>query len=452
MSRSLRHGRSEVADGLHHVDASPGRARGCELLDDISDRQVRRRDLCLAAEGGDGAGEARGCPAGVGCFPSPAGGELGQGEVGLVGSAVLGGAPGEGGALPAGGVPALPVPELGQCHGDGVVDLDGALREHGEQLGGDPGQFRLAIRDRSPSDTEAVRELGAQHRLVEAAEGALLALEVASVEREPAAVGGPHLGGDHDVGVQLGVVLARGDLPEGSHHQAARFGVLAGAVHANPGGRPVALEVLEHASDRGVVGVEESGVAGERPPHRDRLRGGERGVEPGDGRDQLPLAVEAVDERGAEPCPRHGVVAGQQRLQVFVRHLPGEAEAAGLAAQPYAGAFGAVGGQVVGVVAGREPGAAGVERGHPQHRGTSRPSRGHLSVVLIGSGVGCDREHSGARQEGELAVGGDRCRSATAWGCRPGCSVEEAVEVQAVSAAAEAAAVGPLLLGGYEAS
>jgi hypothetical protein len=51
-----------------------------------------------------------------------------------------------------------------------------------------------------------VGQLAAQHRLVEAAEHSLMALQVAGVECPSAAVVGLHLRRDDDVGVDLGVI------------------------------------------------------------------------------------------------------------------------------------------------------------------------------------------------------------------------------------------------------
>jgi hypothetical protein len=81
-----------------------------------------------------------------------------------------------------------------------------------------------------------VGELGAQHRLVEAAERALVTLEEAGVERQPSLVGGLHLGGDDEVGVQLRVVGAAGGLAERRHRQAVGVGVHPHPVRADTGG------------------------------------------------------------------------------------------------------------------------------------------------------------------------------------------------------------------------
>src|SRR4051794_31118240 len=107
------------------------------------------------------------------------------------------------------------------------------------------------------------------------------------------------------MGVKLRVVLAGSGLPERSHDQAVDVRVLAGAVDPYAGGGAVALEVVEDGAHREVVGFEQARVAGQSPPHRERLRRRERRIEPRYGGDEVALAAVAVDERGAEPYPRH---------------------------------------------------------------------------------------------------------------------------------------------------
>ena len=77
-----------------------------------------------------------------------------------------------------------------------------------EQFVGDAGDLRLSGEDRPPLDPEAVGQLGAQHRLVQAAEHPLMPLQVAGIQRLPAAIGGLHLGRDHGVGVDLRIIGA----------------------------------------------------------------------------------------------------------------------------------------------------------------------------------------------------------------------------------------------------
>ena len=103
--------------------------------------------------------------------------------------------------LPLRRVPPVETPELVDLVGEGGVDLGGALRERVQELGGHAGDLGLSIFDRPPDDSIAVRELGPQHRLVQAAQCPLVTLEVAGVQRHPAALRRLDLGGDDDMGV-----------------------------------------------------------------------------------------------------------------------------------------------------------------------------------------------------------------------------------------------------------
>ena len=127
--------------------------------------------------------------------------------VGLGRTGVLGGLAGKRRPLPPRRVSSLAVTELRDLVGEGGVDLCGSLRERVEQLGRRAGDLRLAVLDRSPGNAVAVGELGAQHRLVQPAERALLALQVPGIEGHPSPIGRLDLGGDDDVGVELRVVL-----------------------------------------------------------------------------------------------------------------------------------------------------------------------------------------------------------------------------------------------------
>jgi hypothetical protein len=157
------------------------------------------------------------------------------------------------------------------------------------------------------------------------------------------------------MGVELGVVLPRGRLLERSHHQPTGIGMLADAVAPHPGGRPVPLQVLEHRPHCNIVRLHHTGIAGEAPPHRHRLGRRERRIEPRHRRDQPALGVIAIHQRPAQPCPRHRVMARQQRLQVLGRHRTRQAQPVRLAAKPLALTIRAVVGQVAGVVARRGP-------------------------------------------------------------------------------------------------
>jgi hypothetical protein len=203
----LRPGWCEVADRPEHVGAGPGRTANGQLLDGLGqgDGLARRRSARGDAHGGDDAIRR---PAECSCLLAPCRGEVAGGCAGLGGAGVARGLAGEGGAFPARGVPPFAVAERGDLVGQRGVDLGGALREHLKQFGGHAGDLGLAILDRSPCDAVAVAQLGPQHRLVEPADGALVALEVAGVQRHPLPVRSAHLGRDNDVGVDLGVVLA----------------------------------------------------------------------------------------------------------------------------------------------------------------------------------------------------------------------------------------------------
>ena len=219
-----------------------------------------------------------------------------------------------------------------------MFDVGGPLGERVQELVGGAGDLGLAVDDRLPGDAEGVGELAAQHGLVEGAEHALVAFDVAGVEGQPAAVDSLHLRRDQRVGVELWVVGARGRLAERRHRQAAGVGVEAATVAADARRRAVALEVGERGAYRGVVGVEEAAVAGERPQHRDRLRGGERGVEAGAGRPGAAVGGVSVEQLATQRCPCLWVTAGEQLFELVDGDLSGEAQLVGLLAAPHAGA------------------------------------------------------------------------------------------------------------------
>ena len=256
------------------------------------------------------------------------------GCAGLAAAGVGGRFAGHGGPLPAGRVPALPVPELVDLDGQRGVDLGGPLREHLQQLGRDAGDLGLAVDDRPPRDPVAVGELGPQHRLVQAAQHPLVPLQVAGVQRQPPPVGGLDLGRDHGVGVQLRVVGPGGGLAERRHRQPERVGMQPAAVMPDPGGGPVPLQVRQRRRHGDVVGFEQAGVAGERPPHAQRLRRRERGVEPRHRPHHPPVGRSCRSTSAdAERRPVGRVAALQQPLQVVGLDPAGQAEPVGLAAR-----------------------------------------------------------------------------------------------------------------------
>jgi hypothetical protein len=205
-SRHLRPGWCEVADGPEHVGAGPGRTANGQLLDDVGqgDRFAHR---CGARRGAHRGDNTIGRPAEPGRLLAPCRGEVAGGCAGLDGAGVARRLAGERGAFPARGVPPFAVAERGELVGQRGVDLGRALRERRQQPGGHAGDLGLAVLDRSPGDAVAVAQLGPQHGLVEPTQSALVALEVAGVQRHPLPVGAAHLGREDDVGVDLGVVL-----------------------------------------------------------------------------------------------------------------------------------------------------------------------------------------------------------------------------------------------------
>ena len=184
--------------------------------------------------------------------------------------------------------------------GERSVDRHGPLGEDVEELVGDAGDLGLAVADRQPVDAEAVGELVAQHGLVEAAEHALVPLEVAGVERQPAAFRRVDLGGDDRVGVDLRIVGTRRGLAECGDRQPVGVGMHPPAVGADAGRRAEPLEVRQGCGDGDVVGLQQPRVAGECPPHRQRLGCRERRVEPGDGTDDPAVGGDPVEQLTTE--------------------------------------------------------------------------------------------------------------------------------------------------------
>jgi hypothetical protein len=221
------------------------------------------------------------CPADVVGLVEPPCPQIGDAVAGLVGAGVSRRLPSEGGPLPRRRIPPLPPPELPHLGGQGVVDLGGALGEHLQQLPADAGDLGLPVHDRLPLHPIAVGELGPQDRLVQAAQHPLVALQVAGVQRQPAAIIDLDLGRDDRMGVELRVIGPRRGLPERRHRQSQCVRVQASPVGPDPRRRPVALDMLERRLNGDVMGGQQARVAGERPPDAHRLGGRERGVEPG---------------------------------------------------------------------------------------------------------------------------------------------------------------------------
>ncbi len=139
----------------------------------------------------------------------------------------------------------------------------------------------------------------------------------------------------------------------------------------DPRGAAVGLDVGEPRLDGEVVSVEDALVAGESPPQRHRLRGGEGGVVAGDGLNDASVLAELVPERVPETVPGGGVVSGQQGFELVLGDRAGQPEPGSLASLPLTGRFVAVLGVevvgVAGVVAGGFARAGGVDRSHTEH-------------------------------------------------------------------------------------
>jgi hypothetical protein len=285
------------------------------------------------------------------------------------------------------------------------VDLGGTLGEDGDQLGGEAGDLGLPVDDREPVDPEAVGEFAAQHRLVQAAQHPLLQFQIAAVEGEPAAVDRLHLGRDHGVGVDLGVVGTRRRLPERRNRQALGVGMQPAAVAAHPCGRPEPFQIGQRRGHGDVVGFKEPLIAGQPPQHRHGLRRRKRRIESADGLDHSPSGKGAIDQRRAKLCPRDGVMARQQPLQLVGAHRAQQAERGRLTARPHPGRLARRTGQVAGVVRSRCGRRRSMNRRHPQHQtrhpiahpGTCLPERDRAQVAISG-----DTRTSDRREEGKL--------------------------------------------------
>ena len=148
-----------------------------------------------------------------------------------------------------------------------VLDRRGALGEHSQQILRDARDLSLALHDRPPPDPEAIGELVAQHRLVQAAEHSLMLLQIAGIERHPPALDGLHLRRDHGVGMDLRVIGPRRRLPEHRHRQALRVRMQPAAVAPDPRRRPEPLQMRQRRGDGDVMGLQEPVVARQRPAH-----------------------------------------------------------------------------------------------------------------------------------------------------------------------------------------
>ena len=147
----------------------------------------------------------------------------------------------------------------------------------------------------------------------------------------------------------------------------------AAAVGADAGRRPEPLQMLERRRHGDVVGLEEPVVAGQRPPHRQRLRRRERGVEPRHRPHHPTIGREPVEQLATQRCPRHWVTARQQRLQRLDVDRARQPEPGRLATRPHARHLARRGRQVLRVVRRRRRRRRRVQGRHPQHRPGHHP-------------------------------------------------------------------------------
>ena len=175
---------------------------------------------------------------------------------------------------------------------DVIDDLLPARREGVERLLGPAGD--LEARHRSDHRLlEFVAEIHQAARQLIAVVGAdqqAAGTEPSHVQAAPRAVRAPGHVGDDAVGVELGIEVAAGQMPEGPCHHALRPAALSLArcriVHARH--EEIPLDHVEGRPDRLVMGPDHPLVAHDEGLERNRLRGRERDV---DARAVLVLAV-----------------------------------------------------------------------------------------------------------------------------------------------------------------
>jgi len=97
--------------------------------------------------------------------------------------------------------------------------------------------------------------------LVEAAKGALVALQHSRVQHQPAAILGLDLARDDEMGVQLRVIGPTGRLAEPTHDQALGVGMEPAAVGTDAGGRSEPFQMRQHSLDGHIVRFREPLVA-----------------------------------------------------------------------------------------------------------------------------------------------------------------------------------------------
>ena len=229
------------------------------------------------------------------------------------------------------------------------------------------------------STPEPVGELGTEDGLVETADHPLVSLQVAGIERVPAAVGGLDLGRDDGVGVDLRIVGPRRRLTERRHRQPVRVGMQRGrrwsgcgsSTRTAPGApapRSPRRRALRAAGDRRSAPTTPTATSAPRTSHRTPT--------PPAPADRRSCTGRAAPDRAASQLLAHGPTAtpparrprrdptGRDPPPGVPDHCPGTSPGAAV--------------QVLRVVGGGRRRRRRVEGRHPQHRpGTrSRPLAG----------------------------------------------------------------------------
>ena len=332
---------------------------------------------------------------------------------------------GQRGAFPPRRVSAFALAELVELVGERGVDVGAALGEHVEQLVGDAGDLGLTVDDRPPLDAEAVGQLGAQHRLVQAAEHPLMPLQVAGVERVPAAVGGLHLGRDHGVGVDLRIIGPRRRLAERRHRQPVRVRMQTAAVGRGSGSSTRTAPDAPAPRSTATSWASSSRSSPVSAHHTDSDFGAENvASNPDTARTSRPSARVPVQQLATQPCPRCRVTARQQRLQRVHLDPTRQAETGRLTARPHPRHLARR--RRRGTARSTPPSPPPTTRAGSSPAASAReplpPARGHLSALTWTTDAELGVLSTGAPQaEGRRTS----CSTATATGCggTPGSSL-----------------------------
>ena len=255
------------------------------------------------------------------------------------------------------------------------VDLGGALGEHGEQLRVETGDLGLAVHDRLPPDTEPRRQLGAEHRLIQATEGALVLLQHPRIQRHPPPIRRLDLRRHHEMRVDLRVIQPRRRLPEPRHRQPDRVQMQPATVRADTRRCRPPLQRLNDRTHRDVMTLQQPVITRERPQHRQRLRSRQRCVEPRHRLHDPTIARRPIRQRPPETPTRYGIQPGEERLQLLAVDVPDQPEAVGLGAHPHPGNLTRRRRQILRVIRSRRRRRRRIQRGHTHHD-TSPPQTG----------------------------------------------------------------------------